>query len=246
MAVAIFGALFCPSIGMGAQDGGYDVGSDLWLKAILQVPGNPVTLIWKLVGTSTTPSGDTVISGYFYANPGDFAYGNMYNPEAFVKIYIATSGWANIAFNHVTVDPVSVYSAHHYSGSAQQSGQITLGTRLAEHTYTGVGGTAQNFDGSYSGTAMPTTDYDYGGDPCGDATMSFTVSNYHISGKAVDSSGQQYTLSGEVASDGTITAGLAVGGSNGATFSGKVSGNTATGTWQDVWGCGGTWSVARK
>ena len=48
-----------------------------------------------------------MVSGYFYADPADFAYGSVYNPEVFVKIYIDPNGWANIAFNHVTVDDVS-------------------------------------------------------------------------------------------------------------------------------------------
>ena len=119
-------------------DGGYAIGSDLWLKAILQVTGSPVTLVWKEVGTDTTPSGDKVISGYFYADPDDFAYGSVYNPEVFVKAYIATSGWANIAFNHVTVDAVDVSSALNYDGAANQSSTVTLDSRLAEHQYDGV------------------------------------------------------------------------------------------------------------
>ena len=119
-------------------DGGYTVGSSLWLKAILQVIDSPVTLVWKEVGTDDTPSGARVISGYFYADPDDFAYGSLYNPEVFVKIYIDPSGWCNIAFNHVTVDAVSVESAHSYNGAADQTGQVTLSNRLAEHTFNGV------------------------------------------------------------------------------------------------------------
>ncbi len=119
-------------------DGGYDIGSSLWLKAILQVTGSPVTLIWKEVGTDTTPSGDKVVSGYFYADPNDFAFGSVYNPELFVKIYIAGNGWCNIAFNHVTVDDVTVDSAHQYSGAADMTGSVTLTSRLAEHQYNGV------------------------------------------------------------------------------------------------------------
>jgi hypothetical protein len=121
-----------------AIDGGYTAASGLWVKAVLQTPGGPVGLIWKQTGTDTTPSGDRVVSGYFYASPQDFAYGSSYNPEVFVKIYIATNGWCNIAFNHVTVDNVAVFSAHHYAGSVDQSGIITLTGRLAEHEYTGV------------------------------------------------------------------------------------------------------------
>ncbi|MEE4357527.1 MAG: hypothetical protein V2I97_13770, partial [Desulfococcaceae bacterium] len=121
-----------------AQDGGYDVFSGLWLKSVLRTSAGSFTLIWKEVGRDITPSGDKVISGYFYADPARFAYGSQYNPEIFVKIYVASNGWANIAFNHVTVDNVDVYSAHHYNGTAQQSGTVTLYSRLEEHSYTGV------------------------------------------------------------------------------------------------------------
>ena len=123
---------------LSAQDGGYNVTSELWTKAVLQVPGNPVTLVWKEVGSDTTPSGDKVVSGYFYADPNDFAYGSIYNPEIFVKIYIAKNGWCNMAFNHVTVDDVMVYSAHNYDGAADKTGSVTLNSRLDEHQYDGV------------------------------------------------------------------------------------------------------------
>ena len=130
--------VFGPETFVSGLDGGHNASSELWIKATLQVPGSPVTLIWKEVGADTTPSGDQVISGYFYADPADFAYGSLYNPEVFVKIYIAASGWCNIAFNHVTVDPVTVSSAHQYAGTADLSGSITLDSRLVEQTYTGV------------------------------------------------------------------------------------------------------------
>ncbi len=121
-----------------SQDGGYSPTSELWIKAILKVPGAPVTLVWKSVGTEITPSGDQVVSGYFYADSADFAYGSVYNPEVFVKIYIAASGWCNIAFNHVTVDNVDIYSSHYYHGVADKTGTVSLSSRLAEHQYTDV------------------------------------------------------------------------------------------------------------
>ena len=119
-------------------DGGFTVASGLWLKAVLRTSIGSFTLHWTLVGTDTTPSGDRVVSGYFYTDPDDFAYGSPYNPEAFVKIYIATNGWANIAFNHVTVDPIDCYSALNYDGTYEQVGTATLDARLQEHSYTGV------------------------------------------------------------------------------------------------------------
>lgn len=120
------------------EDAGYTLTSGLWSRAVLQVPGAPVDLVWREVGTDTTPSGARVVSGYFYADPDDFAYGSVYNPEVFVKIYIDPNGWANIAFNHVTVDDVSVFSAHGYTGTSDKTGSISLSGRLTEHAYTGV------------------------------------------------------------------------------------------------------------
>ena len=38
----------------------------------------------------------------------------------------------------MTVDAVSVSSAHPYNGTWNQTGSVTLDGRLAEHTYTGV------------------------------------------------------------------------------------------------------------
>ena len=120
---------------VSAGDGGYVLSSDLWSKAVLQVAGSPVTLIWKEVGSDTTPSGDQVVSGYFYADPADFAYGSAFNPEVFVKLYIATSGWSNMAFNHVTVDDVTIYSAYEYAGSPNKTETVSLNGRLKEHQY---------------------------------------------------------------------------------------------------------------
>ena len=120
------------------QDGGYNITAELWVKAVLNVPGNSLTLIWQEAGNAITPSGDKVVSGYFYADPNTFAYGNQYNPELFVKIYITTAGWCNIAFNHVTVDPVTIQSAHNYKGVSQKAGTATTTSRILEHQYTNV------------------------------------------------------------------------------------------------------------
>ena len=123
-----------------SQDGGYDLTSTLWAKAVLEVPDFPVVLKWKMVGSDITENGDQVISGYFYADPADFAYGNTFNPELFVKIYIDINGWCNIAFNHVTVDPVTIYSEHRPLDAAavSKAGSATLTGRLVEHQYDGV------------------------------------------------------------------------------------------------------------
>lgn len=136
----------------------YNAISDLWVKAVLKLPGSPVTLVWKEVGSDTTPSGDRVVSGYFYADPDDFAYGSVYNPEVFVKIYIASNGWANIAFNHVTVDDVEVYSTNWNPGDYSQTGKqgtITLSQRLEEHQWTIDG---EDITGAWNGSWVDTED----------------------------------------------------------------------------------------
>ena len=58
-------------------DGGYEISPGLWTKAVLNTPDKPVTLVWKSVGSDTIPSRDKVISGFFYADPDDFAYGSL-------------------------------------------------------------------------------------------------------------------------------------------------------------------------
>ena len=128
-----------PSMELESQtDVANNLTDTLWAQAILEVPGNPVMLNWKMVGADITPAGDQVVSGYFYADPDDFAYGSLYNPEVFVKVYITPNGWANMAFNHVTVDPVSIYTSHNNPGLPSQTGVTTLSNRLVEHQYDGV------------------------------------------------------------------------------------------------------------
>lgn len=121
-----------------AVDAGYVVVSELWIKAVLHVPNNPVALVWKEIGSAAFPNGDQMVSGYFYADPAVFSHGSVYNPEVFVKVYVTAYGWCNIAFNHLTVDDVTVSSAYPYSGSADITSSVTINSRLEEHQYQGV------------------------------------------------------------------------------------------------------------
>jgi hypothetical protein len=137
--VLITSSCFVPA-GSAATDDGFDLTSTLWARAVLEVPGFPVVLKWKMIGTDIMESGDQVVSGYFYADPDDFSYGSEYNPELFVKIYIDVNGWCNIAFNHVSVDPISIDSRHIRSASSvmERTGIATLSKRLVEHQYDDV------------------------------------------------------------------------------------------------------------
>jgi len=53
----------------------------------------------------------------------------------FVKIYMASNGWKNIAFSHVTIGEVDVSSAYQYAGTPDQQGTITLANRVATQPY---------------------------------------------------------------------------------------------------------------
>ncbi len=239
--------MFVPSTVLAAQDGEYNVTSELWAKAVLQVPGNPVTLVWSEVGSDTTPSGAKVISGYFYADPNDFAYGSQYNPELFVKIYIDPSGWCNMAFNHVTVDDVVVSSAHNYSGLADQTETASLSGRLLEHEYTGVGvQTNANFDGSWIGTTRSTTATDNYGESCGSGSLSIVVTNNKITGTGIDWQGNHFDVTGSVESNGTLSARVLDSGYEVVTITGTVSGTTGSGSWNEYYGCEGNWSITKQ
>ncbi len=239
LAVFVMGCLIMAAgTGMAAQDGGYNVTSELWTKAVLKTPGKDVTLLWIEVGSDTTLTGAQVISGYFYADPNDFAYGSQYNPELFVKIYIDSSGWCNMAFNHVTVDDVVVYSAHNYSGSADQTGTAALTGRLLEHTYYGVGtgGTtpANTLTGSWSGSW-------YSGGESGNSYANLTQSGSSVSGTmdVYDTDcGNYYNVPVTGSDNGSGAYSFSIntsceGDSVNLQFSGTLVGNTITGTYRN-------------
>ncbi|MBN1278089.1 MAG: chitobiase/beta-hexosaminidase C-terminal domain-containing protein, partial [Deltaproteobacteria bacterium] len=115
---------------------GYLVTSELWIKAVFKPTWMPhFDLRWQKCGDDVSATGDRTVWGYMYADPVDFPYGNVTNPEIFIKIYKAANGWQNIAFNHVTVDDVDVFSALNYTGIPNQSDTLTLYNRLVDHTY---------------------------------------------------------------------------------------------------------------
>lgn len=237
MAITLIGLalLLVAGTGMAAQDVGYSVTSELWAKAVFKTPGGDVTLVWSEVGSDTTPSGARVVSGYFYADPNDYAYGSQYNPEVFVKIYIDPSGWCNMAFNHVTVDNVVVYSAHNYSGSANQTGTAALTNRLVEHQYNGVGTTPNgSVTGAWSGSW-------YSGGESGAVYSNVTQSGSSLSGTMTvynTDCGNYYDVPLTGTDNGSGSYSFSVNTSCGSDsvnlkFSGTLVGDTLTGTYQN-------------
>lgn len=99
------------------------------------------------------------------------------------------------------------------------------------------------FDGRWTGTAVSVSL----AASCGSATIDMTITDSVISGTATDSWGKPYTMSGMVYPTGDIEAAMASGDeSNLAQYSGVLSGDTGSGTWEDIEGCSGTWTLARQ
>ena len=88
--------------------------------------------VWKQGGEATTQRGDRVVWGYFFANSQDIEWGNINNPEVFVKIWYDESGRVDFNYFHVSVPDIQVYSEYY---SFQSSGTLTIGKRYVRLTY---------------------------------------------------------------------------------------------------------------
>jgi len=104
------------------------------------------------------------------------------------------------------------------------------------------------FDGTWSGKAISTTPKDKYGNPCGYANFTMFINRGIITGTAVSYPwGGTYTLSGIVASDGTMVWGMAVGNTGSvASGTGSLSSTTGSGNWQDVYECSGPWNATKQ
>ncbi len=105
---------------------------------------------------------------------------------------------------------------------------------------------ANPYDGSWSGTATSTTSYSYYGDPCPTAALNFSISKSHISGTAKDNHGYTYTMTGTVDGNGNVNFGFYEINETIGSGTGKASGTSASGTWEEAYGCKGKWSAAKK
>ena len=103
------------------------------------------------------------------------------------------------------------------------------------------------FDGTWSGSAQPTTATDLDGFEC-DPAITFTMSivNHQITGTANTTFSGVFQLDGTVADNGQVSVGLAVNNQDAASFEGVFAGNSASGTYDEIFGCRGTWSASRN
>ena len=115
---------------------GYLVTSDLWIRAVINtVEKGPIDAVFYKGGEKTTSRGDTVIWGYFYADPDDVSWGDQGNPDLYVKIWFDVSGRIDVNYFHVSVPNIEVYSDYPYDGTYDQYGTTTMDYRYIRHEY---------------------------------------------------------------------------------------------------------------
>jgi outer membrane protein assembly factor BamB len=89
---------------------GYEV-SSLKIGAMIDtVEKGFIEALWFKGGEEVTTRGDTVIWGYFYADPSQVSWGSQQNPEVFVKIWFDVSGRIDVNYFHVSVPNIKVFS----------------------------------------------------------------------------------------------------------------------------------------
>ena len=115
---------------------GYLVTSDLWIRAVINtVEKGPIDAVFYKGGEKTTSRGDTVIWGYFYANPDDVSWGDQGNPDLYVKIWFDVTGRIDVNYFHVSVPNIEVFSDYPYDGTCDQYGTTTMDYRYIRHEY---------------------------------------------------------------------------------------------------------------
>ena len=150
---------------------GHMAAQNLWIRAVIHTEGDdprPIEAVWKQGGQDTTDGGNRVIWGYFYASPDDVSWGNVQNPDLFVKIWFDAGGRTDVNFFHVSVPNIEVFSTHYGEpGFPSEQGMTTTDTRYIRHYYeNGVGKSdKQTEDG------IPANGYFPGGDPDGYLTI---------------------------------------------------------------------------
>jgi C-terminal processing protease CtpA/Prc len=115
---------------------GYFTTSDLRIGSVIDTDEKgPLEALWHKGGKDTTAHGDNVIWGYFYANPHDVAWGNVNNPELFVKIWFDASGRVDVNFFHVSVPNIEIASDFPSDGIYNNQGTTVLDNRYIRHEY---------------------------------------------------------------------------------------------------------------
>ena len=137
------------------------------------------------------------------------------------------------------------FSAGSTSNGATFTGTVA-GTSMNGTWESSQYGTSGTFTGSKVGSG-PNYAGNWGGTYTGDDTGIFQLTinaQGSVSGSATSSNtGESFTLSGSIDSNGNFTAGTT---SDGATFTGSITGDSMSGTWESiVYGTSGTFTGSR-
>jgi len=116
----------------------------------------------------------------------------------------------------------------------------TTGTTNTNTTGTTNTTTAVSFDGNWTGAALP-KELDGG---CTGSTISVNINGTKITGTAKDPiSGVTGVVTGSVSSAGKVSSVFTFGGGLTVNWSGTLSGNKGSGSWNASDGCKGGWSL---
>ena len=77
----------------------------------------------------------------------------------------------------------------------------------------------------------------------GTGTGRLTIKGSTITGELQDNSGYGYVLEGSIDARGRMTGAFTYEGYDAATFEGTLGDRAGTGSWQDIYGCPGSWEV---
>jgi|GEM_PF-5409819 len=101
---------------------------------------------FQLGGAATTAAGDTVLWGYFYVDPNDVSWGNLNNPDLYVKLWLDHTGTIYVNYFHVSVPDIRVSTdvldqyGNTVSGSDVYSTATTYNRYVQHVAYKGSGG----------------------------------------------------------------------------------------------------------
>ena len=118
-----------------AYSKGYMAANNLWIKAVINTDDGPIDAVFYKGGEIVTERGDTVVRGYFYADPNDVPWGHEGNPDIYVKIWFDAGGRLDVNFFHVSVPDIEVYSDYPYDGTPDTHGITTIDNRYVRHEY---------------------------------------------------------------------------------------------------------------
>jgi len=182
-------------------------------------------------------SGSDVANGFIFSQ--EFIGRNTSNEDFLTILYRA--------FFNREPDP-SGYAGwlnYLYSGASRQAalnGFINSVEFSNLCAFYGIKPFAYNYDGTWSIQA-------YNGSPpwysCKGGQGTLTISNSIISGTFRSDWGWSLIALGSVDANGNLSSGMALGNDDIAVFTGYFQQTTGYGSWEDIYGCYGTWSAIK-